>query len=176
MTELHTERLLLRQWRGADLGPFASLNADPEVMRYFPAPLSRAESDALAGRARLEFSDRGWGLWALEVREEKRFIGFIGLAEPNFEAPFTPAIEVGWRLARPYWGRGYATEGARAALEFGFGELDLEEIVSFTSEVNERSRQVMEHLGMWRDPIDDFLHPLVAPGPLQPHVLYRVQA
>lgn len=152
VTELHTERLLLRQWRDADLVPFAALNADPEVTRHFPAPLSRAESDALAGRARLELSERGWGLWALEVRGEDRFIGFVGLAEPSFESPFTPAIEVGWRLARPYWGHGYATEGARAALAFGFDELDLEEIVSFTSAINERSRKVTERLGMWRDP------------------------
>jgi RimJ/RimL family protein N-acetyltransferase len=109
------------------------------------------------------------------VRGEDRFIGFVGLAEPSFESPFTPAIEVGWRLARPYWGHGYATEGARAALAFGFDELDLEEIVSFTSAINERSRKVMERLGMWRDPAGDFLHPLLAPGPLRPHVLYRLR-
>ena len=174
MTELRTRRLLLRQWRDTDLAPFAALNADAEVMRYFPAPLDTAESDALAERARLELSTNGWGLWAVEVRGGESFIGFVGLAEPRFEAAFTPAVEVGWRLARAQWGQGYATEAGHAAVEFGFRDLGLDEIVSFTSTMNERSRRVMERLGMRHDQAGDFLHPLLAPGPLQPHVLYRL--
>jgi RimJ/RimL family protein N-acetyltransferase len=174
MTELLTARLVLRQWRDADLQPWAALNADPEVMRYFPAPLTREESDALAERSRTAISERGWGLWALEVVDGASFIGFVGLAEPRFDAHFTPAVEVGWRLARDHWGQGYATEAARAAIEFGFGELELTEIVSFTSVVNERSRRVMERLGMTRDPAGDFEHPVVADGLLRPHVLYRL--
>lgn len=176
MMELRTSRLVLRQWREADLEPFAQLNADPEVMRHFPSPLTRGQSDALAERARTIVAERGWGLWAVEVVEHAPFIGFVGLAEPRFRAHFTPAIEVGWRLARDYWGKGYATEGARAALAFGFEELGLEEIVSFTSVVNERSQRVMERLGMTHNPADDFDHPLLAPGDiLRPHVLYRLR-
>jgi RimJ/RimL family protein N-acetyltransferase len=176
VTELRTERLLLRHWRDADLVPFAALNEDPEGMRYFPAPLSRGESDALAERARHELAQRGWGLWAVGVRGGEPFIGFVGLAEARFEAPFTPAIEVGWRLAQKHWGHGYATEGARAAVAFGFRELGLLEIVSFTSAMDHRSRKVMERLGMRRESTDDFLHPLVPPGPLRAHVLYRLRA
>ena len=127
MTDLRTARLVLRQWREADLEPFAALNADPEVMRHFPARLTRAGSDALAEGARAMIAKRGWGLWAVEVVEGAPFIGFVGLAEPHFEAHFTPAVEVGWRLARDHWGKGYATEGARAAVGFGFAELGLEE-------------------------------------------------
>jgi RimJ/RimL family protein N-acetyltransferase len=174
MVELRTERLLLRRWRDTDLEPFARLNADPEVMRYYPAPLTQAESDALARRARTEISERGWGLWALEVVGGEAFIGFVGLAEPRFAAHFTPAVEVGWRLVRSHWGQGYATEAAREVIQFGFGELDLDEIVSFTSVINDRSRKVMERLGMRRDPGDDFEHPSVPAGPLRAHVLYRL--
>ena len=176
MTELRTPRLVLRQWREADLEPFAALNADPEVMRHFPAPLTRAQSDALAESARTVIAKRGWGLWAVEVVEGAPFIGFVGLAEPHFEAHFTPAVEVGWRLARDHWGKGYANEGARAAVAFGFAELGLEEIVSFATVVNERSRRVMERLGMRHDAADDFDHPLLAQGhPLRPHMLYRLR-
>lgn len=175
MAELRTERLLLRQWRVEDLEPFAALNADPETMRYFPAPPSREESDALAERARRHIADEGWGLWAVEVAGAASFIGFVGLARPSFEEHFTPAVEVGWRLARRYWGRGFATEAGRAALDYGFGELELDEIVSFTSELNEPSWRVMERLGMSHDPTGDFDHPRVPVGhPLRPHVLYRL--
>jgi RimJ/RimL family protein N-acetyltransferase len=170
-----TQRLILRQWRDTDLEPFAALNADPEVMRHFPAPLAPAESDALADWARAGLSQRGWGLWAVEVAGGASFIGFVGLAVPRFEAAFTPAVEVGWRLAREHWGRGYATEGARAALAVAFERLNLDEIVSFTTVGNDRSRRVMERLGMTRDPRDDFEHPLLAAcNPLRPHVLYRL--
>lgn len=174
--ELRTERLLLRRWREEDRGPFAALNADPAVMELFPAPLSRAESDALLERIELGFERHGFGLWALEMRENRAFIGFTGLAVPPFEAHFTPAVEVGWRLARSAWGNGYATEAGRAALACGFDRLGLEEIVSMTTVRNRRSRAVMERLGMTRDPADDFEFPSLPPGdPLRPHVLYRLR-
>ena len=175
MTDLRTERLLLRQWRDEDLAPFAALNGDPETMRYFTAPPTREESDALAERARGQIEDEGWGLWAVEVGGGAPFVGFVGLSRPGFEEHFTPAVEVGWRLAREHWGRGYATEAGRAALAFGFEELGLEEIVSFTSILNEPSWRVMERLGMSHNPADDFEHPRVPVGhPLRPHVLYRL--
>ena len=175
MTELQTPRLLLRQWRHDDLEPFAELNADPEAMRYFPARRTREQSDELAAHAERGIAERGWGLWAVEVVDSACFIGFVGLAEPRFEAHFTPAVEVGWRLRREAWGNGYATEAARAAVAFGFEELALDEIVSFTSVVNERSRRVMERLGMTHDPADDFDHPNVEDGWLRRHVLYRLR-
>lgn len=174
MTELRTPRLLLRQWRETDLEPFAALNADPEVMRHFPSPLTREQSDAFASRARAHIGVLGWGLWAVEL-EHAPFIGFVGLSEARFEAHFTPAVEVGWRLAREHWGNGYATEGGRAALAFAFDELELPEVVSFTTVANDRSRRVMERLGLTHDPADDFDHPQLAPDdPVRPHVLYRL--
>lgn len=173
--ELRTERLLLRCWRDEDLEPFAELNADPETMRYFPTPIARAESDAIADRIRRHIEAEGWGLWAVEVVGGGSFVGFVGLARLSFEAHFAPAVEVGWRLAREYWGQGYATEAGRAALAYGFEELELEEIVSVTSPLNEPSWRVMERLGMSRDPFGDFEHPRVPVGhPLRPHVLYRL--
>jgi RimJ/RimL family protein N-acetyltransferase len=176
MAELRTPRLLLRQWHDADFEPFAALNADPEVMRHFPAALTREESDAFGMRARALIAGRGWGLWAVEHVESAAFIGFVGLAEPRFEAHFTPAVEVGWRLGREHWGSGYATEGARAAIAFAFDELRLDEVVSFTTVGNARSRRVMERLGMTHDPADDFDHPLLADDDLlRPHVLYRLR-
>jgi RimJ/RimL family protein N-acetyltransferase len=176
MSELRTPRLILRRWREPDLEPFAALNADEDVMRYFPSPLTREESDALAEGQGMLIRTRGWGLWATELVETKTFIGFIGLAEPGFVAHFTPAIEVGWRLAKAHWGKGYATEGARAALTFGFQELGLQEIVSFTSVSNKRSERVMQRIGMTHDPDEDFDHPLLHPGdPLRRHVLYRLR-
>jgi RimJ/RimL family protein N-acetyltransferase len=174
MAELLTHRLLLRHWRDDDLDAFAKLNADPEVMRYFPAALTRPESDAFAERAQAHIAQHGWGLWAVELLGGEPFIGFVGLAEPRFAAHFTPAVEVGWRLAREQWGHGYATEAARAAVEHGFGVLQLAEIVSFTATTNAPSRRVMERLGMRHDPAEDFEHPLVTPGPLRRHVLYRL--
>jgi len=143
-------------------------------MRFFPAPLSRKQSDAFAACARDGIEDRGWGLWAVEVIESSQFIGFVGLAEPRFDAHFTPAVEVGWRLAHDAWGKGYATEGARAAVVYAFNDLGLAEIVSFTSAINTRSRRVMERLGMSRDPADDFDHPSLTAGRLRLHVLYRL--
>jgi RimJ/RimL family protein N-acetyltransferase len=174
---LHTDRLILRQWRDADLEPFAALNADPRVREYFPSCLTRAESDASAQKIRAAFDARGYGLWAVEVPGGAPFIGFIGLAEPSFTAPFTPCVEIGWRIAHAAWGRGYATEGARAALACAFERLDLAELVSMTTPGNLRSRHVMEKLGMRRDPTDDFDHPNLPPrSPLRRHVLYRLRA
>ena len=173
--ELRTERLVLRGWRESDRGPFAALNADPVVMEHFPATLTRAESDTQVDR----FVDR-WAtgrpsLWAVGVPGVAPFVGYVGLLEPSFEAHFTPCVEVGWRLAAAHWGHGYATEAARAATTHGFDVLGLDEIVSFTTVGNTRSRRVMERLGMHRDPADDFDHPKMAEGhPLRPHVLYRL--
>ncbi len=144
-------------------------------MRYFPAPLTRHESDAFAQRQHALVAERGWGLWAVEVVGKAPFVGFVGLAEPPFEAHFTPAVEIGWRLARNHWGKGYATEAARAAGAFAFDELRLEELVSFTSPLNKPSWRVMERLGMTHDPADDFEHPSVRAGPLRLHVLYRLR-
>lgn len=175
MTELRTQRLLLRPWRPDDLAPFAALNADPEVMRHFPAVLSREASDEFAERLMSRFADHGWGLWAAEVVGGAPFIGFIGLNPATFPAPFTPALEVGWRLAREHWGRGYAPEGARAVLDFAFDELGVDEIVSFTAVANTNSRRVMEKLGLTHDPSDDFNHPnLAVDDTVRRHVLYRV--
>jgi ribosomal-protein-alanine N-acetyltransferase len=174
---LTTGRLLLRPWRDDDLAPFAVLNADPRVMEFFPAVLSRAESDARAARIRLHMEAHRFGLWAVEVSGGAPFIGFVGLQTASPSLPFAPAVEVGWRLAREHWGCGYATEAARAAVEFGFGVLGLEEIVSFTAARNRPSRAVMERLGMTHSPADVFEHPLIPPGHvLRRHVLYRLAA
>ena len=174
MTELVTPRLLLRQWRPGDLDSFARMNADPEVMRHFPGPLDPEDSEALLRRIGADLDRRGWGLWALEERAGGLLLGFNGLAPVAFDAPFAPAIEIGWRMVRSHWGRGLATEAARAVLAFAFDELSVTEVVSFTTVGNERSRAVMRRLGMTRDPDDDFEHPLIPAGhPLRPHVLYR---
>ena len=174
--ELRTERLLLRRWRDADRAPFAALNADPVVTEFLPAPITRSDSDALADRIEVGFEQNGFGLWAVEVPGVSPFVGFVGLSRAAFDAHFTPAVEVGWRLAAEHWGKGYATEGGYAALAFGFEVLGLDEVVSFTVAGNNRSRAVMERLGLSRDPSDDFDHPVLAPGgPLPAHVLYRVR-
>lgn len=171
--ELSTGRLLLRGWRAADRAPFAALNADPEVMRHFPAPLDRAASDAFVDRIEAGFAEHGFGLWAVEHRETGTFLGFVGLSVPRFEASFTPCVEIGWRLARHAWGHGYATEAARRCLAFAFDERGLDEVVSFTAVTNAPSRAVMERIGMTY--AGEFDHPLVADGsPLRRHVLYRV--
>jgi ribosomal-protein-alanine N-acetyltransferase len=174
--ELQTERLRLRRWRDEDLEPLAALNADSEVMEFMPAPLTRAESDAMVGRFEDGFERRGFGVFAVEVSATGEFAGFVGLAAATFDAPFTPAVEVGWRLARHHWGFGYATEAATAALADGFDRLELDEIVSFTAVINQRSQRVMERLGMTHDPADDFDHPVLPEGDrLRPHVLYRLR-
>jgi RimJ/RimL family protein N-acetyltransferase len=177
MDEIRTGRLILREWRDSDLEPFAALNADRRVMEHFPAPLERSASDAFALRIRNEFARHPFGRWAVEAPGVAPFIGFIGLSVPNFTAFFTPCVEIGWRLAFPYWGRGYATEGAKAAIEDGFSRANLAEIVSFTAPANVRSVRVMERLGMKRNPEEDFDHPALPVGHrLRRHVLYRIHA
>jgi RimJ/RimL family protein N-acetyltransferase len=172
---IRTTRLLLRRWRAEDREPFADLNADPVVMQHFPSTLTRQQSDALANRIEAHFLHYGFGLWAVEISAVTPFAGFIGLSIPTFQAHFTPCVEIGWRLAKRYWGMGYATEGARDALNFGFGRLGLNEIVSFTVPANVRSRRVMESIGMTYSPADDFDHPLLIAGhPRRRHVLYRI--
>jgi RimJ/RimL family protein N-acetyltransferase len=172
--ELDTERLRLRRWRDADRAPFAAMSVDPEVMEFFASLLTRAESDALIDEWQAELATRGWSHWAVELRESERFIGFIGLSVPRWPLPFSPCVEIGWRLARPYWGQGLASEGARAALRVGFERIGLPEIVSFTAVVNVRSRAVMERIGL-RDANQDFDHPGVPEGhPVRRHCLYRL--
>jgi RimJ/RimL family protein N-acetyltransferase len=176
MFQPRTERLWLRQWRDEDWAPFAVLNADPDVMRYFPSTLDEHESNAFAYRQAALLEVRGWGLWAVEVLATGEFVGFVGLNQPSWQAAFTPCIEVGWRLSPSAWGKGYATEGARAAVALAFGPLGLDEVVSFTTVENVRSRAVMERLGMTHDPAEDFDHPNVAQGSaLRRHVLYRLR-
>lgn len=175
MTTLRTDRLVLRHWREEDRDPWAALNADPEVRHHFPNVLDRAGSDAEFDRHAERLERRGWGLWAVEVVRGESFIGFIGLSEALFEAPFNPSVEIGWRLARSAWGRGYAPEGARAVVDHAFGELGLDELLSFTAVGNAPSRRVMEKIGMTHDPAEDFDHPNVAEGhPVRRHVLYRL--
>jgi ribosomal-protein-alanine N-acetyltransferase len=171
-----TGRLLLRRWRDSDLLPFQAMNADPRVMEFMPSLLSPAESDALVDRAQAHFDRHGYGPFAAELLENHSFIGFIGLSIPNFDAPFTPAVEVGWRLAFDCWGWGLATEGASAAIHFAFDDLKLASLVSFTVPANLRSRHVMEKIGMTHDPSDDFDHPRLPQGhPMRRHVLYRLK-
>jgi RimJ/RimL family protein N-acetyltransferase len=176
--ELRTERLLLRDWRDEDLEPFAALNADPDVMEHFRGLLTRAQSDAFAERIRTRLHEDGWGLWAVEVVAGERvpFIGFVGLARQTFQAHFTPAMEVGWRLSRAAWGHGYAPEAARAVTAFAFDTVGLDELVSITAVHNAKSRRVMEKIGMTYDPADDFENPTMDIGhPLRPNVLYRLR-
>lgn len=175
VVERRTERLLLRAFRDEDREPFAALNADPEVMLWLQGPQERARSDAFVDRVARRWDERGWGLWALERTDTGDFVGYTGLWPAEFEAPFTPAVEVGWRLARTHWGHGFASEAAREALRFGFEDAGLDEVVSFTAVGNERSRRVMERIGLVRDPDGDFEHPSVPEGsPIRPHVFYRL--
>ena len=175
MTPLVTERLLLRDWRAADVEPMLALSTDPEVMHHFPRVMTRDEVLAFVVRQRRLLRAGRPGLFAVATRDDHHFLGFTGLAVPRFEAPFTPCVEVGWRLARWAWGHGYATEAAEAALRHGFETLELDEVVSFTSVANQRSRAVMRRLGMHHDPAEDFDHPSVEVGhELRRHVLYRL--
>jgi RimJ/RimL family protein N-acetyltransferase len=177
MPDLLTDRILLRRWRASDDAPFARLNADPRVMQHFPATLKPTESATMINRIEAHFLRHGFGLWAAELRDTRAFIGFAGLNIPNFETPFTPKVEIGWRLAFDHWGKGLATEAAHAVLHHAFTQLALAEIVSFTVPANLRSRRVMEKLGMTHNPADDFYHPRIPAGhPLQRHVLYRKSA
>lgn len=174
LIEFDTGRLRLRQWCAADRKPFAALNADPQVMTFFPAPLDRLESDAMADRCQSLIAERGWGFWAAETKDTCEFIGFVGLHIPASDLPFSPCVEIGWRLAFRYWGKGFATEAAHGVLRVGFGLLELPEIVSFTSVRNLRSRAVMRRIGM-RQAAETFAHPGVPAGsPLRRHCLYRL--
>lgn len=176
-TVLQTERLILRDWRDEDVAAFAALNADPDVGRFIMGPLERARSDALAAIIRTGIAERGWGLWAVEIIGGDPFIGFTGLAPISFEASFTPATEIGWRLARSAWGHGYATEAANSVLAHAFDALGFAALVSITATINVRSRRVMERIGMQYDPTANFDHPAIAPEhPLSRHVLYRIAA
>ncbi|MGA7925319.1 MAG: GNAT family N-acetyltransferase [Candidatus Sulfotelmatobacter sp.] len=175
-TCISTERLVLRQWRDSDREAFAHMNADPRVMEFMPSVLSTEESDALADRIEAHFRQHGFGLCAVERRQDGSFIGFIGLSVPTFVAPFTPCVEIGWRLAADYWGQGLATEGAKAVVRHGFETIGLGELVSFTVPANTRSCRVMEKLGMSHNAADDFDHPrLPEQHPLRRHVLYRLR-
>lgn len=174
---LTTERTILRQWRTEDLPLFAALNADREVMRHFPTTLDRAQSDAVALRLAQHLEMHGYGPWALEIPGVTPFAGFVGLMRVGFDAPFVPAVEIGWRLASAWWSKGYATEAANAAVQFAFGTLGLDGLVSFTVPANVRSRAVMQRIGMRHCPDEDFLHPLIPSGHrLRRHVLYRLDA
>ena len=174
MIVLETERLLLRRWKDSDRQPFSRLNADPRVMEFMPSRLSREESDRLVDQIESHFRERGYGLYAVELRQDHSFIGFIGLAVPSFPAHFTPCVEIGWRLSADRWGQGLATEGAGEVMRHAFERLGLEELVSFTVPGNVRSRRVMEKLGMTYQPTDEFDHPRLPEGhPLRRHLLYR---
>ena len=173
--EIRTARVLMRRWHEADREPFSALNADPRVMEYFPAVLTRAQSDRLMARSRLASIDTGTGCGRSSWNETGEFVGFTGIALVSIEAHFAPAVEVAWRLARFAWGHGYATEAGRAALAFGFEQAGLGEIVAYTSASNLRSRAVMERLGMNHDASEDFDHPTLEQGHrLQRHVLHRM--
>ena len=173
--ELETSRTRLRQWKKeSDFLPFSQLNADTEVMRYFPKPLSAEESDQLAQRLSGLIETKGWGFWAMELKETREFAGFVGLHTPPSSLPFSPTVEIGWRLAKKHWGHGYATEAATQALHFAFNKLQLEEVVSYTPVCNSRSRKVMERLGL-NDTTKNFTHPVVDENSaLSKHVLYKI--
>lgn len=172
---IETERLLLRQWRQEDKAPYAALNADPEVMKHFPSTLAAAQSDEMVDVMTSVLAENGRGLWATEVKATETFIGFIGLNLTRF-AIFEPRLEVGWRLAKHAWGNGYAPEGARAVLAFAFERLELpgDEVISFTTEDNLKSRRVMEKIGLVHHPTRDFDHPMFPDWPNRRHVLYAI--
>jgi RimJ/RimL family protein N-acetyltransferase len=173
---LTTPRLVLRQWNESDKEHFARINADPRVMEFFPAHLTRAQSDALVAKLEAHFRKHGFGIYAAELKSKNAFIGFVGLNVPSFRAHFTPCVEIGWRLSPDVWGQGLATEAAEAVVKYGRDVLKLKEIVSFTVPLNVRSRRIMEKNGMSHDPADDFDHPQLPPGhPLRRHVLYRLR-
>lgn len=174
MTELHTDRLTLRGWRDSDLAPWASMNAHAEVREHLGDLLTREQSDASVARFQAEFDRRGYGWWAVEVQATGEFIGFAGLDQVDDDMPFT-GVEIGWRLARPAWGQGYATEAARTVLAHGFEALELPEILAVTTAANLRSQAVMRRIGMTRNPADDFDDPTAPEGPLRSNVLYRIR-
>jgi RimJ/RimL family protein N-acetyltransferase len=170
-----TPRLILRQWQDSDADPFAAMNADPQVMEFFPATMTREKSDEMLMRCQNLINERGWGIWAVELRETGEFIGFVGLHTPGYDLPFVPCVEIAWRLKVDAWGKGYCTEAARAALDAAFTHLGLSEIVAFTALPNVRSQAVMKKLGMICDPGENFMHPALEEGHwLREHCLYRL--
>ncbi|CEK11103.1 GNAT family N-acetyltransferase [Legionella hackeliae] len=175
MKIVESERIIIREWREADHPFFATMNSNRQVMEYLPALLTQEESSAMIVRIAAHIQQHGFGLWAAEFKETKEFMGFIGLNIPSFSAHFTPCIEIGWRLSLPFWGKGLATEGAKAVLAYAFEYLGLKEIVSFTTVSNVRSQRVMQKIGMTHDKSDDFCHPrLPLDHSLSKHVLYRI--
>ena len=172
--EITTSRLKLRQWIQGDFADFVQLNTDPEVMQFYPDTLNVEESIAMASSFAAIISKQGWGFWAVELLDKKEFIGFVGLNEPAYDLPVTPCVEIGWRLARKFWGNGFATEAANASLAYAFNTLQLPQVYSFTSKVNKRSQAVMQRLGMINTNTN-FDHPLVADNDLlREHVLYKI--
>lgn len=172
--QLTTSRLFLRHWKKSDYHPFFLINSNPKVMEFFPKLLSENESQELADQIEEKLTQNSYGMWALEEQSQNKFIGFVGLNQPSFEAHFTPCVEIGWRLDPLYWGKGYAFEAAEAVLKYAFENLKLKEVVAFTAEQNFRSRKLMTRLKMSTDPKDNFLHPKVDPNHnLALHVLYR---
>ncbi len=173
---VETNRLILRTWNDSDIEPFCEMNQDPSVMRYFPSIPSRDETKALLSKIYAHFDEHGFSLYAAERKDSGDFIGFVGLLSVGFEAHFTPAVEIGWRLASKHWGKGFATEAAKAVLEMAFDKYKLPEVVSLTAEINHPSRRVMEKIGLHHDLSDDFDHPkLEKNSPLRRHVLYRLK-
>ncbi|WP_105616317.1 GNAT family N-acetyltransferase [Vallitalea okinawensis] len=171
--EFESERLGFRQWDEKDKEPFYMMNSNNEVMRFFPNTLLREESNKFVDKIMKHFEEKGYGLWAVEVKKTNEFIGFIGFKEATFEAAFTPCIEIGWRLDNKHWNRGYATEGARACLKYAFNQLKLNDIYSFTAQINHPSINVMSKIGLRE--VGTFNHPKVAEdSPLRPHVLYKI--
>ncbi|HEY9683293.1 MAG TPA: GNAT family N-acetyltransferase [Oculatellaceae cyanobacterium] len=173
---MQSNRLLLRRWNESDLQPFADLNADPDVMKHFPKTLSKDETRSLIERIEQRFEEDKFGLWAVETINSSEFIGFVGLWRPTFDAHFTPCVEIGWRLAKRFWGNGYAPEAALLALKYGFETVGLDEIIAMTATCNRNSMRVMQKIGMTYNTHDNFKHPLLEDGhPLQEHVLYRIR-
>tara|TARA_R110000868_G_scaffold384403_1_gene651863 strand:+ start:195 stop:770 length:576 start_codon:yes stop_codon:yes gene_type:complete len=171
---IETERLYLRQWQASDFAPFAEMNANPKVMAYFPKLLTTSMSNTIAKKCQSLIDDNGWGFWAVSLKETDAFIGMVGLNNANADMPFSPAVEIAWRLDNDYWGLGYATEAARASLDFAFVELEIEEVVAFTAVINKRSQLVMERLGMTNTQ-ENFYHPMINPNHrLAEHVLYKM--
>ena len=175
---LQTKRLVLRQWQPSDDAIFAEMNADPKVMQYFPKLLSKKTSDIIAHKCQQLVKDNGWGFWAVSLKDAAEnnspFIGMVGLNKIHADMPFAPGVEIGWRLHQDYWGQGYATEAARAALRFAFTELALDDVVAFTAVINEHSQLIMQRIGM-SDTHEDFYHPMLdAEHPLAKHVLYKI--
>ena len=174
MNTIETERLYLRQWRASDFAPFAEMNANPEVMEYFPKLLTTSMSNTIAKKCQSLIDDNGWGFWAVSLKDTDAFIGMVGLNNAHADMPFSPAVEIGWRLHNDYWGLGYATEAAQAALRYAFEVLELSEVVAFTAVINKRSQKLMQRLGMINTQ-ENFYHPMLdAKHPLAKHVLYKI--